>query len=58
MGSSGDQALYEDEFYVVLQNDDREIITLVMSKRHMALEFTYQEWEELRSGRVDRRVGV
>ena len=49
MGNSGDQTLHEDEYYVVLQNDDREIITLVMPKRRMALEFTYQEWEELQS---------
>lgn len=40
--------LYEDEFYVVLQDDNRRNITLVMPARRVALEFTYDEWQGLR----------
>ena len=38
MESIGDQTLYEDEYYVVLQND-----TLVMPERRMALEFAIKD---------------
>lgn len=49
MAENTDHTLYEDEYYVVLRNDDRQNITLIMPKRRVALEFTYQEWADLRS---------
>lgn len=41
--------LYEDEFYVIIQDEDRKNITLVMPIRRLALEFAYDEWQDLRS---------
>lgn len=40
--------LYKDEYYVVLQDDNRRNITLIMPARRVALEFTYDEWQNLR----------
>ena len=66
MGNAHPHKLYEDEYYVILQDDDRKNITLIMPARRVALEFTFDEWQNLRDivagieipGCYGRRTGV
>lgn len=49
MANISDQTLYEDQFQIVIQDDEREIITLIMVDRRVSLEFSFDERQDLRT---------